>query len=233
MKTQSFPKIIPFLMDYNGNFHNGFTPSTDSTKAQYTERDSCVKKPPVTHKRLAGWIGWPQIVALLITVGLALVFLFVNVTNPVFGLLWRAWFVAACVDFLSNTSKILAGNCDPAKDWSLVMIRGDHGFTGFRVFTFFLWVIVLSHFVWVWFSKSGNKPLPSRGFWGYRWAAFVLGILSTISLIFYLLVRDDNIEYGGSVYIFGLLLQFIGFWIYWIYYGLSLKHPQENQSSDE
>jgi uncharacterized RDD family membrane protein YckC len=55
----------------------------------------------------------------------------------------------------------------------------------------------------------------------------VLGILATISLLFYAVVRDNDIEYGSSVYIIGLLLQIIGFLIYWIYFGLSFKHSEE------
>jgi hypothetical protein len=228
-RTGSFPKIIPFLMIYDGNFHNGFTVHDKDTVATYHERTTCAEgtaKKDVT--RLAGWSGWPQMGAFLITVGIALIFLFVNIRNPIVGLLWRAWFIAACVDFMSNTSLILLfGKCVEPKDWSAAMIQLDHGLTFWRFITGLLWLIVLSHFGWVWWSKWIDDPLPDRGFWGYRWAAFVLGILSTISLIFYLLTRDDGIEYGSGWYIFGLILQLAGFWFYWIYYGLSLKHPQE------
>src|SRR6185503_5667416 len=75
-RTHSFPKIIPFLMIYDGDFHNGFTPSDKDTRATYHERIACdegAAKRDVT--RLAGWSGWPQIGAFLITVGIALIFL--------------------------------------------------------------------------------------------------------------------------------------------------------------
>jgi hypothetical protein len=230
-KEHSFPKVEPFLMEYDGGFQNGITTGVFETR---TERRDCDEKiPPKVNVRLAGWIGWPQVGALLITIGLALIFLFVNVTNPIFGLLWRAWYLAAAADFLFNTGLILFGTCKPTQDWAKVMIRGDHSFGWFRLLTLLLWLIIFSHFVWVWFSKWATEPLPGRGFWGYRWVAFVLGICSTISLIFYMLVRDDSIGYGSFWYIFGLVLQLVGFWTYWIYYGLSLKHSQENQSADE
>lgn len=225
LKEGSFPKIEPFLMTHDGGFQNGITTGVFVTVKERTECDPNI--PPKSHSRLAGWIGWPQMVALLITIGLALVFLFVNVTSPVFGLLWRAWYLAAVADFLFNTGLILFGTCKDSQDWARVMIRGDHSFGLFRVFTLLLWLIILSHFVWVWWSKWGTEPLPDRGFWGYRWVAFVLGICSTISLIFYLLVRDDRIEYTGFYYISGLLMQFAAFWFYWIYYGLSLKRGEQ------
>jgi len=203
-----FPKIIPFLMEYKGTFHNGVTV-------------------PDPGKQLDGWSGSPQIGALLITVGLALLFLLINFRSPIVGLLLRAWFVAAAADFIANTFLVLSGTCIAGKDWADASFLGDCGSTAWWIFTAFLWLILLSHFVWLCWSKWWDDPLPDRGFWGYRWAAFVLGILATISLIFYMLVRDDGIGYGSGSYIFGLVLQFAAFWFYWIYYGLSLKHPQE------
>ena len=228
VNSKSFPKVIPFLMDFRGSFQNGITIGDLSSQETVKERDDCnARNPPVDNTRLAGWIGWPEVVALLITVVLALIFLFVNVTNPVLGLLLRAWFIAATVDFLSNTGKVLFGSCNDTKDWWRVMIRGDYGSKGFWVFTLLLWLIIFSHFVWVWRAKWATEPLPDRGFWGYRWAAFVLGLLSLMSMIFYFLVRDDGIDYGGFWYIFGLIMQLAAFFFYWIYYGLSLKHEQE------
>lgn len=202
-RTRDFPKIMPFLMEYEGSFNNGVT------------------SPAV------GWSGWPQIVAVLIMVGLAVLFRFVNFRSPIVGLLLKAWFVAAAADFIANTFLILTGTHSPGKDWEDARVDADWGTTSWWFLTAFLWLVPLSHFVWVRWAKWATDPLPDRGFWGYRWAAFVLGILATIELIFYMLVRDDGIGYSSGWYIFGLILQFVAFWFYWIYYGLSLKHPQE------
>ncbi len=234
IKTGSFPKVEPFLMNYAGTFHNGFTAKDSSTSESVRERRTCGENAPlVSSPRLAGWLGWPQIGALLLAIGFSLIFLFVDVRNPVFGLLWRAWFVAACIDFISNTFLILVGHCKDTQDWAQVMIRGDHSFGLFRIFTFLLWLPVLSQFVWVYWSKWGTNPLPERKFWNYRWAAFVFGVLSSMSLLFYLLVRDDNIDYGSFPYVAGLLLQIAGFIIYWLFFVLSFKYSEDESVPTE
>jgi len=233
-KNGNFPRIVPFLMEYRGNFQNGFTPSDPSTRETVRERDSCDPSvAPISHSRLAGWIGWPQAVALLTTVGLAVFLLIFNISNPVAGLLWRIWFIAATGDFMFNTVKILFGSCNSGKDWSLVMIRGDHGFTLFRIFTLLLWLIIFSHIAWFWKTKWATEPLPDRGFWAYRWAAFTLGVLSFISLLFYLyylVVRDNDIGYTSAPYLFGLFLQIAACAFYWVYFVLTIvwDKPQEN-----
>ena len=228
MKTGSFPQVEPFLMIYDGNFNNGITNPDASSSETRTERTDCDEKvPPGSVTRLAGWSGWPQVVALLLAVGFTLIFLFVSITNPVFGFLWRAWYLAACVDFMANIGLTLFCTCKPSQDWAKVMIRGDINSKLFWFITFLLSLVILSHFVWVWWSKWGKQPLLERRFWGYRWVALVLGILATISLLFYALVRDNDIEYGSFAYIFGLLLQIIGFAIYWIYFGLSFKYGDD------
>lgn len=225
----SIAKIEPFLMEYDGSFQNGMTVGVYE---KHTERTKCDPKvaPVVGHSRLAGWIGWPQVGALLIITTFSLLFIFLNISNFVFGSVWRIWFVAALGDFIFNTFFILVGHCKDSQDWAKVMIRGDHGFGAFRFFTLLLWLIPLSHFVWVWWSKWGTQPLPERGFWGYRWVAFVLGAAASISLIFYATVRDSDIGYTSAPYIIGLLLQISAGVFYWVYFGLSFRHDEEQTS---
>jgi hypothetical protein len=222
----SFAKIEPFLMEYDGGFQNGVTVGVYE---KHTERTKCDPKvaPVKDHSRLAGWIGWPQVGALLIIIAFSLLFIFLKISDFVFGSLWRIWFVAALGDFIFNTFFILVGHCKDSQDWARVMIRGDHGATAFQLFTWLLWLIPLSHFVWVWWSKWGTEPLPERRFWGYRWVAFVLGVLSSISLIFYALVRDDKIGYTSAAYVIGLLMQISACVFYWIYFVVSFKHDED------
>jgi hypothetical protein len=223
---KSFAKIEPFLMEYEGKFQNGMTVGVYE---KHNERTKCDPKVPPerNHSRLAGWIGWPQVGALLIIITFSILFIFLNIRNFVFGSLWRIWFVAALGDFIFNTFFILVGHCKESQDWAKVMIRGDHGFGSFWFFTLLLWLIPLSHFVWVWCSKWGTNPLPERTFWGYRWVAFVLGVCASISLMFYAVVRDDDIGYTSAPYILGLLLQISAFVFYWVYFGLSFKHEED------
>lgn len=226
-----FAKIEPFLMEYDGEFQNGMTVGVYVTESRRVNCDE--KKPPETKRFLAGWIGWPQVGALLIVIAFSLLFIFLSITSFVFGSLWRIWFVAALGDFIANTGSILVGRCKPGQDWAKVMLFGDHDFGAFRWFTLLLWLIPLSHFVWVWWSKWGTNPLPKRGFWGYRWVAFVLGCLATISLIFYAVVRDDEIGYTSAWYLFGLFMQIAAWGFYWVYFILTItRHePQENPAA--
>ena len=225
VEAGEFPKIAPFLMDYEGKFQNGKTIGVYTKQTERTDCDESVPPEP-NHERQAGWSGWPQVVALLITIFFAVIFLAINIQNPIAGFLWRTWYLAAAVDFVANTGSILFGNCKEGQDWAKVMIRGDHGFGAFRWFTLFLWLILFSHFVWVYWSKWGKTPLPDRSFWGYRYAAVTLGILAFISLMFYAFVRDDGIEYTSGWYIFGLLAQISAFIFYSVYVVISIKRAQ-------
>ncbi len=231
IKTGSFPQVEPFLMNYDGDFHNGLTNPDGSSTETRTERVDCdPKRPPKPNNtRLAGWIGWPQVGALLLVINFTLILLYVNITHPIFGFLWRAWYLAACIDFLFNIGFILLGICKPGQDWARVMIRGDINSTLFWVITFLLSLVVFSHFLWVWWSKWATQPLLERKFWGYRWLAFILGILAAMSLLFYAVVRDNSIDYGSFAYVLGLLLQIIGFVIYWTYFVLSFKYSDSEQ----
>jgi hypothetical protein len=220
-----FAKIEPFLMEYDGEFQNGMTVGVYVRDTRRTKCDE--KAAPETKNFLAGWIGWPQVGALLIVIAFSLLFIFLKISSFFFGSLWRIWFVAALGDFMFNTGKILVGICKPGQDWAKVMLQGDHGFGNFRWFTLLLWLIPLSHFVWVWWSKWGTEPLPERNFWGYRWVAMVLGVCASISLIFYAVVRDDKIGYTSAPYIVGLLAQIFACVFYWVYFGLSFKHEED------
>jgi len=177
-----FPKVAPFphLTVRDGNFLNGVTIPDKSVSPK--ERQTCnPKDAPAAFPRLAGWIGWPQIIALLLVAGLTLIFVFANITNPFFAFLLRTWHFGAVIDFTFNSAKNLFGMCDASQDWSRVMIRGDINPTLFWFLTLFLWLVIIFHIAWLGWPK--REPPAEIGFWDYRWIALLLLVLSFIALV--------------------------------------------------
>ena len=221
-----FPKVAPFphLAQTKignkviiGGFLNGVT--IPDKPVTVTERTDCDPKVgPVTYQRLAGWIGWPQVVALLLTIIFAALFVFVPIKNPLIAFLLRAWYLGACIDFLFNSAKILVGICTDTQDWARVMIRGDHSAGMFWFITLLLWLLVFSHFVWVWWSRWGQEELEERGYWDYRWIGLLLGVLSTVAFIWSLALGDDHIDKKTIFFIFPLIVQFFAAFFHLSYF---------------
>jgi hypothetical protein len=220
-----FPKVAPFPhLTPNGNFLNGVTIPDKPEKV--VERKSCDRaKVPETNFRLAGWIGWPQVIAVLLVVGLAVIFVFVNISNPYLAFLLRAWLFGAAIDFTFNSAKNLVGICDPSQDWSRVMIRGDINPTLFWFLTLLLWLVILFHIAWVGWPK--REPPDELDFWDYRWIAVLLLALSLFALVVTLVVKDDaSIDKGSWVYWAGLIGQFLAVIWYMTYIWLTFKHQR-------
>src|SRR6185503_18825338 len=182
----TFPIVAPFPhLNKDDNFLNGNTlPLLDknnstSEKPVPIERDKCDSPTKVSNPRLAGWIGMPQIVDIILFVCLSLITLFANIRSPMFRFLLRIWFFGVCLDFMFNTWKNLFTLCSDGQDWSRVMLRADIGVGAFAALTWFLWSIFLSQFIWVNWSAWGKNEVAQTGFWDYRWVALALGILST------------------------------------------------------
>jgi len=110
----------------HGDFRIGVT---IPDKAEfYTEHVKCDRAaPPTRHSRLAGFIGWPQIVDLILVAVFTGIFLLWNVRNPLVAFIMRAWYIAACIDFLFNSFKILIGICDEGQDWARVVDHHSQG----------------------------------------------------------------------------------------------------------
>ena len=222
-----FPKLAPFPhvaqtvlpggRTIEGGFLNGVTiPNKPET---VTERTTCNSSdPPRVHARLAGWIGWPQMVALFLTIIFAVIFLLVDIRNPLLAFLLRAWYFAAAIDFLFNVGKILFGVCTDTQDWARVMIRGDINSTLFWFITFLLVLVVLSHFLWVYWSKWGKQELQAKQFNDYKWIGLFLAILSTLAFIVSLVVSDDSIKKDTVFFILPVIVQFLAAVFYWLYF---------------
>lgn len=232
VKTESFPTVAPFPhLQKDGDFLNGVT-LFDKASAENPvpkERDKCDSSTKVDNPRLAGWIGMPQILALLLIVCLSLIFLFADIRSPMLRFVLRIWYFGLWIDFMFNTARNLFGGCKAGQDWSRVMLRGDIGTAGFAVLTWFLWSIILSHFIWVYWSKWGRNPVAETNFWAYRWVALALGILSTIAIVVSLTVanNDVRVDKGSWVFVLGLVIQILAAIWYWLYFGLTFKYQSD------
>jgi len=225
MNNGDFPKVAPFPhLTPDGNFLNGVTiPDKPET---VRERRSCDPAAgPVPVLRLAGWIGWPQIVAVLLVVVLALIFVVFNISNPFIAFLLRIWLFGAAIDFTFNSAKNLVGICDASQDWSRVMIRGDINPTLFWFLTLFLWLVIIFGIALVGWPK--REPPAEIDFWDYRWIAVILLALSFFALVVSFVVKDDSsIDKGSWVFWAGLIGQFLALIWYMTYVWLTFKHQR-------
>ena len=232
MNSGTFPTVAPFPhLNKDGGFLNGVTlyePGA-AEKPVPKERDDCNSSKKVDNPRLAGWIGSPQLVALLLIVCLSLIFLFADIRNEMWRFVLRIWYFGLWLDFMWNTAVNLGGGCKPGQDWSRVMLRGDINTAGFAVLTWFLWSIVLSHFIWVYWSKWGRNPVDQTNFWAYRGVAAALAGLSLLAIVLSLTVANNNVrvDKGSAVFIIGLILQIASFIWYVIYFGLTFKYKDQ------
>lgn len=224
-----FPKVAPFphLTVRDGNFLVGVTIPDKSVSPR--ERKVCDPNvaPTTIPPRLAGWIGWPQVIALLIAAGLTVIFVFTNIANPYIAFLLRTWHFGAVIDFTFNSAKNLVGICDASQDWSRVMIRGDIDSTVFWVITLVLWLVVLFLI-----ASPGwpERKLPAEiDFWDYRWIAVLLMVLSLMALVVSFVVRDETrIDKGSWVFWLVLVAQFLAV-IWYMYYVWRTFQPRRHQ----
>ena len=231
----SMPIVAPFphLRQSNGDFLNGVTlPLTDGSTSEVpvpVERQLCNSPAATPNPRLAGWIGMPQVVDIILMVGLSLITLFANIRSPMFRFLLRIWLFGVWIDFFFNTARNLVGACKEGQDWSRVMLRGDINDAAFAILTWFLWSAFLSHFIWVFWSAWGKNPVAETRFWDYRWIALVLSLLSIIAIILSFAIDDNRIAKDNAAFIVPLVFQFLSAVWCAIYFGLTFKY--QNQST--
>lgn len=198
--TGDFPKFAPFP-HFNrsfGSFLNG-----------------------VTFTGGRGFIATPQLVALALVVGLSLIAIFWPIRDRFTRFVLRLWFLGASLDLLYNTVKGLWGGSSPSSDWG--KLQAQIGTPGIIALTWVIWLVVLSHFVWVYWSAWGRERPERSGFWDYRWAALLLGLLSLVAIVFSAAVSDPSIQKGHAFFIVPLIVQVLALGWYAIYFGLSFQ----------
>ncbi len=207
-----------------GSFLNGvtFTPIAGAERTMIRhDCDSLVKTPDFK----TGFIGMPQVVDLVIITALFFVFFFAPVSNPTLRFLLVLWFLGAAFDFCYNTIRGLIGGCNPGADWSRVMLEGDISNGVFAFLTWLLWIVfILSHFVWVYWSKWGQTAVDNIEFWDYRWIGLVAGTLSLICIIWSLAVNRPEIIKDTPAFIVPFIMHIIWMLGNFLIFGLSFKY---------
>ncbi len=224
----SCPKLAPFPHESSpgGNFLNGVTLGDASTSVRVVERISCDSSTAVPRSRMAGFPAVPQFVDLVLIVVFTLIFAFTTFTNPFVRFVLRAWYLGACIDFMYNTIRGLIAGCNINADWSKFMVWSDINPALFALMTWLFWLVILSHFVWVYWSGWGRAIVPATGFWDYRWIVFVLGILSLIAVLLSIFISDPAINKNSAAFIVLFAVQIGALCWYWIYFGLTFKYSE-------
>lgn len=155
-------------------------------------------------------------------------------------LLFRLWYLGVLIDLLWNTGGRLFLLESPTNDW--YRYQQVMGYSPWEMWgiTFVILLVPLTYFAWGPFSGWHREQPESQryalnfvgGFWDYRWAAFVFGLLSLAAILFSLLVSDPSIEKQHGAFIAPLALQFILCPFYWIYFGLSFRYERSGSSAD-
>ncbi len=222
--TGSFPKLAPFPhLSASGDPRNGVTLGDNATAVSDTLRTDCDSPAKHLISRLAGFIALPQFVDLALIVILSLVFLFTSAPGALARFPLRLWFLAAIADFVYNTARGLYGGCNAVADWSRFMLWYDINPALFALMTWIFWLLILSHFAWVYWSPWGQSE-TATSFWDYRWIAFACGVLSFLAVVLSLAVGDPDIDKSSALYILPLVIQFLSLGWYWTYFGLTYRY---------
>src|ERR1044072_3648154 len=224
--TGNSPTLAPFPHESKpgGNFLNGvtFIPTTGAEPTMIRhDCDSSVK----TADFKTGFIGAPQMVDLVIITLLFFFFFFAPVSNPMIRFPLVLWYLGAAFDFCYNTIRGLIGGCNPGADWSRVMLEGDINPVLFAVLTWVLWIVfVLSHFLWVYYSKWGQTEVDEIEFWDFRWLGLIFCALSLICVIWSLAVTNPSINKGTAAFILPFILHLAAMALNFLLFGLSFKY---------
>ena len=173
-----------------------------------------------------GFIATPQFVDLGWIIVLALIMIFWPIRSFFIRFLLRLWFLGVCVDLMYNTARELVGGHNPFADWS--RFQDSYGIpdAGMIVLTWLIWLVVLSHFVWVYFSAWHRDEPEPHCFWDYRWVAFIFGLLSLTAVVVSIFVGDPQIVKGHAAFILPFIIQTLALVWYWAYFGWSFRRDR-------
>ncbi|MHC4953802.1 MAG: hypothetical protein ACYTGZ_07920 [Planctomycetota bacterium] len=163
----------------------------------------------------------PIFVALIFSQILALLFIVTPITNPFVRLGLRLWYVGACVDFLYGTARGLIGGCKDGVDWSKFLLESGMSSGAFAALTWFLWSIILAHFIWVFWAYWGRHPARSVGFWEFRPFVCILICLSLFAVILPAAMSDDSIKKDNAAFWIPYIVQILALAWYVTYFVLT------------
>jgi hypothetical protein len=199
--TGDFPKFAPFPHDNTG--FNGFVNGVTFTGGR-------------------GFAAMPQFVDLALVVALSLIMLLWPIRNAFGRYILRIIYLGVCIDLMYNTVKGLWGGPGPLSDWG--KFQAETSTAAVVATSWVMWLVILSHFLWVYYS-AWHRDHPARlGFWDYRWVALALGLVSLVAIIVSAVVTDPSIIKGSVYFAVPLALQIASFGWFVVYFILSFRY---------
>jgi len=156
-----------------------------------------------------GFPATPQFVSFGFIVVWSLVGWLAPIRDRRIQLVFRVLLLAACVDFIYNTAAGLGGGSSSQSDWNRFRAASSLSGGELAAITWCLWLVVLAHFAWVYFSAWVRSEGDDQSFWAYRWPAVAFGALSLISLIVAAAVSDPSIDKSQGVFIAYVVAQVV------------------------
>ncbi len=128
-----------------------------------------------------GLIQAPQLVAVGLIVLLTL--LFIPIRNRTARFLLHLWYFGASLDLLYNTAREVVGGHSQFADWSRFQDQYEISHPTMIALSALVWLIPLSHFLWVNLPPWRWDRVPRSSFWDYRTVASVYGLLSVCAIV--------------------------------------------------
>ena len=158
-----------------------------------------------------GFIQAPQFVAFGLLV--LLTFLFIPIRNRTARFLLHLWYFGASLDLLYNTAREVVGGHSEFADWSRFQDQYGVSDPTMIALSALVWLIPLSHFLWVNLPPWRWDRVPRSSFWDYRTVASVYGLLSVSAIVFSVSVSDPKILKTSGAFLIPFALQVLSlFW---------------------